>query len=159
MRLTTPLALLLGLSASGFFVAIAVFFALRANYADANSRLSSLSQRSPTSVSTSVAASAGLVGRGGDARREAARALAIQHDQFVATCFTPLAKNPPEVGSVSFHVRVAFDEEGKQATKYEILTENLARIDITQCVGREIQPIVIPKDVAPATVDIPLILP
>jgi hypothetical protein len=95
----------------------------------------------------------------GDPQGEAVRALSTQHDALVAACFAPLAMKSPEVKAVSFHLRMGFDAEGKQATKASLVPRNLGRPDITDCVARTLEPIQIPGGLGPATVDVVLWLP
>lgn len=157
MKLTTPTAIFLGLTCGGAFVSIAVFAALRANGRDANARIASLPL--PSGAGAPAAASPEETTRVEDASREASRALEAQRSVLDDACFTPLAQRPPAVRSLSFHVAVGFDAEGKQATKFRIVPRNLQRQDVTECITRELAAIAIPAAAGPATVDVMLTLP
>jgi hypothetical protein len=164
MRLTMPIAVFLGLSVAGVSTATAVFLALRANHADTELRFASLPK--PEAASVHVSSATGPVVATGtatpnapDAFHETELALAAQHDAIVASCFTPLARVSPDVRPVSFHVKVGFDADGKQSTKYELVARTLSRPEIVQCIAREILPMQISKGLGPVTVDVILSLP
>jgi hypothetical protein len=165
MRLTTPLAIVVGLAGIGVFVSVAVFLALRANHREEYERVANLSTLGPVPapprplepVPVATLSSQTVPSRGLQA--EAARAVAAQHETLVEACWKPFAQTVPVLASASYRLRVAFDANGKQAAKGNLVPHLLIKPEVAQCLALKLQPLELPPGLGPGTVDVTFTLP
>jgi hypothetical protein len=166
MRLSTPLAIVLGLSAIAISSSVAIFLALRKNHLDEYERVARLptlagmpapQPRPAEPVASASPPPQSLSARGLQA--EAARALAAQHDALVGACWKPFAETVPVLSSASYRLRVAFDANGKQAAKADLIPHLLIKPEVGECLALKLQPLELPPGTGPGTVDLTFSLP
>jgi hypothetical protein len=166
MQLTTPVAILAGLVAIGVLTSMAVFLALRANHREEYERVASLPtlaalpapSRSPVEPGP-LPTSSSQTPPTRNLQAEAARALAEQHDALVEACWKPFAQTVPVLPSASYRLRMAFDANGKQAAKGNLVPPLLIKPEVAQCLALKLQPRELPAGLGAGTVDVTFTLP
>ena len=159
LKLTTPVAVLLGTGFGGICVAAAVFVALRER--PAPPVISELPAPLAPFEAPAIEKRAASVSDAPTATAldSAERALQAQHAKLSSTCWQPLAAKPPAMRSARYVIRLAFDKTGHQSSKAFLSSMGESRIDITECIARTISPIVIPPQDTPQTFEASLTLP
>ncbi len=155
MRLTTPVAILLGFA----LVAVAVYLALRSHDAPAarvdavaaSTSVASLPDPLPSPTPATPTAPTAPSGALADANRS----LAAQHDALVRSCWTPTKR----AGSVVYSLHAQFDGKGKLATKLTLDPRGPQHLDVSECLAQKLAPIEISPANAPAIIDVILTLP
>lgn len=159
LKLTTPVAILMGTSFGGIFVAIAIFFGLRGRVTPtATSELPAPLVPMPQAVPESKSPSTVELPVAG-AVDSAERALLAQRKELVKSCWRPLLSKPPAIGSARYLVRLNFDKTGRQSTKAFLTPMGESRLDVTECIAQTLVPIAIPPQEGPKTFDVSLTLP
>jgi hypothetical protein len=176
VKLTLPLAVLMGMGVVGLMVSVGVYLGLRGAPRAATSTTTSAS--APASITTTVPEPASTpapttpepVDRSAVAA-EVTKALEPQRATLLSKCWRPsVAKNPEGPDHVAYTLNFTFGPDGQQITRGIVepseatspaagATAGAGRGDVTMCVSTTIAPVAIRPRGTNVNVEVPLRLP